>query len=347
MEGEDKTLNDTSGDIDGADTQEVNEQESPLKEPLKFRVPRIIVGFLIIVVALDLVCMVRFPKILHDYKIYKTVDERIENGYTSAAIYDLYDVAKKHPNTISIMIKLVDISMENGYYDMAAYIIDTYLSGRELDNTDYNKINRYYLKLDSYYNAYDAVDQIFSTSTGQDSENNLYSDEIKEQLNELLVHSDMDQSYLYYFIGLMETDKNKGRDYLQQCYDIDNECLDVRVQLSIINRRLGDMDKAKKYGEEALKKDKQDSGALRAMSTITLVKGDLEKGLGYAEEAYNINPEGAYIRDTYLVALYANGRSEDAQNIKKEIEGLGQTLDEDTISFLNGRMTLEEYYIGE
>jgi tetratricopeptide (TPR) repeat protein len=245
------------------------------------------------------------------------------------------------------MVKLVDVSMNNGYYDTAAYIIDTYLVGKSLEDKDYNKIDQYSVKLTNFYNTSEAVDKIFQISEEQSTVENLDNQEMKKQLNELLGREDMDQAYIYYCLGLIEEDKSNARKYMQQCYNLDQECVDVRARLCVLNRRLGDMDQAKRYGKEALNKDKKDIEALRALSTVALAEGNLEKGLRYAEEAYKLNPEGAYIRDTYLVALAAAGRNEDAMAVKEEMIGAGQTLDEDTERLLNNELTLQEYYIGE
>lgn len=327
--------------------ENASEEDIPYGEALKFRVPVGIIVFLVTVIALDLICMIRFPKVLADYKIFALAEERIDNGETSLAINELYDLAEKHQKSVPIMVKLVDLSMENGYYDMAGYAIDTYLVGKSISDSEYNRIDGYYEKLENYYATYDAIEKIVSSMTDQDTSDETYYDNIKTQLLSLLQEEGQDYAYVYYYLGLVEEDKVAARDYLLLSYENDPNCFDARAQLSIMSRRLGDIEGAKQYALEALDMDKQDTTALRAMATIALVEGDLEKGLQYAEDAYNIYPDGGYIRDTYAIALYANGREEDSKRITDEITASGLTLEEDTIQFLNGEMTLEEYYIGE
>lgn len=343
----DESMNRADGGNDDTGYEEFHSENNSYGEAGKFHVPVSIIAFLLLIIALDLFCMIKFPRVISDYKIYKLAEDRIADGETSAAINDLYDVAERHTDSVPIVIKLVDLSMKKGYYDTAGYIIDTYLVGKSLEDEEYNRINSYYLKLENCYNAYEAVDKIFNPAAGQDEADEAYRDNIKKQLNALLSHSDMDKAYIYYYLGLMESEIMAARDYLQQCYNLDPECLDIRVQLSIMNRRLGDMELAKQYAEEARDKDRRDAGALRAMSTIALAEGKLQEGLRYAEDAYSINPDGIYIRDTYLIALSANGRNEDAEAVREEISQQGQALEDDTLRFLKGEITLEEYYIGE
>ncbi|WP_058301926.1 tetratricopeptide repeat protein [Gorillibacterium timonense] len=321
--------------------------ENPYGEPLKFHVPLKVVGLLVLVAVLYVICMFQFPKVLKDYQVYIMAEERLAKGETSSAIGDLSELAEKYPRSSEIMVELVDLSMKVGYYDTAAATIDNHLVGEKLGKEDYDKITRYTEQLERFYRSYDAVQKIVEASPSQNPADEAARKGMKKQLIQLLDQTDLDQAYLYYTLGAIEPDATTARDYLQKCYAIDPEQGDVRVRLSIMNRKLDDMQQASRYGQEALHKDKRDTGALRALSTISLVEGDLPQGLQYAEEAYRINPEGIYIRDTYAVALYANGKLQEAQEIKKELESSGQPLDESITRFLNGEMTLRDYYVGK
>lgn len=331
------------------DTEEDLEEDNDdyYKQPIKFKIPFPIIAFLLIVLVLDIISMMRFPKVLDEYKIYALAEDRIKNGETSEAIGDLYDIAEKHSKSVPIMMRLVDLSMENGYYDTAGYIVDIYLVGRNVSDAEYNRLDSYYVKLENYYTTYDAIEQISNAASSQGTAEEIDFDIIQEQLLDLLEQDGQDYAYLYYYLGILEGDAVVSRDYMQQSYNYDPNCFDVRSQLSILNRRLGNLEKAKFYAEEALSKDKKDTGALRAMATISLVEGKLEEGLQYALEAYDLYPEGMYIRDTYAIALYANGMTSESKQIQEELIALGETLEEDTAQFLNGEITLEQYYIVE
>lgn len=76
------------------------------------------------------------------------------------------------------------------------------------------------------------------------------------------------------------------------------------------------------------------------------MEGNLKQGLDYALQAYELYPEGNYVIDTYIVALVANGKTEEAEELVREYEE-EYVFDDDLYAFLNGEMTLKEYYIGD
>jgi tetratricopeptide (TPR) repeat protein len=329
------------------DNQDYDQEYNQEASGKKVRIPVWVFLFLILIIALDVVCMLRFPEVLRDYKIYKTAQDRIDNSETAQVIDELYKLAERHPDSTPILVEAVELSMKNGYYDMAGYLIDTYLVGKSLSDSEYNKINSYYSRLEKYYATFDAVNQIFTDASNSLKDETAYYEEVNSKLKALLDDSGQDTAYVYYCLGMIEPDMQTSKSYMQQCYDLDPECFDVRGQLSIVYRRSGDFDKARQLAEEALRKDEADPTALRAMSTIALLEGNLESGLGYARDAYNSYPDGIYVRETLLIALTVNGEDTEAQKIREEMSAAGETLEEDTKQLLNGNITLEDYYLGE
>jgi tetratricopeptide (TPR) repeat protein len=235
--------------------------------------------------------------------------------------------------------------MENGYYDTAGYLYDTYLTGMSLSDSEYDQMDKYSTRLGNYYATYDAVEQIFSTVSNIETMDEIKYEELITSLKALLEEEGLDYAYVYYYLGIIESDIATAKDYMQECYNIDPECFDVRVQLGVMYRRMGDYAEARQYNEEALTKEKLDSGALRSMAIIKMLEEDLESGLSYAEDAYNSDPEGTYVRETYLIALTMNDMKAEAKIIQDEILESGVTLDDDTLKLLNGEITLEDYYV--
>jgi tetratricopeptide (TPR) repeat protein len=319
--------------------------DSSTNKRQKRQIPVWVILFLIVMVALDVICMIRFPNILGKYKVYKTAESRIINGDTSLALDELFGLVEEYPDSVPIITKNIKLSMENGYYDRAGYLYDTYLEGKSLSDSEYNQMDSYITRLESYYATYDAVELIFSTVSNIETMDVLQYEELIANLKALLQEEGQDYAYVYYYLGIMESDIETAKDYMQKCYNIDPECFDVRVQLGVMYRRVGDYAKAKQYSEEVLIKDKLDTGALRSMAIIKMLEGNLESGLSYAEDAYNSNPEDTYVRETYLITLTMNDKKAEAKIILDEILELAGTLDDDTIKLLNGEMTLEEYYV--
>jgi tetratricopeptide (TPR) repeat protein len=328
-----------------ADSQSEEFYDTSTNKHQKCQIPVGVILFLLVIVALDVISMIRFPKILGEYKIYKTAESRTITGETSLALQELLELAEKYPDSVPIITKNIELSMENGYYDTAGYLYDTYLTGMSLSDSEYDQMDKYSTRLGNYYATYDAVEQIFSTVSNIETMDEIKYEELITSLKALLEEEGLDYAYVYYYLGIIESDIATAKDYMQECYNIDPECFDVRVQLGVMYRRMGDYAEARQYSEEALAKEKLDSGALRSMAIIKMLEGDLESGLSYAEDAYNSDPEGTYVRETYLIALTMNDMKAEAKIIQDEILESGVTLDDDTLKLLNGEITLEDYYV--
>jgi Flp pilus assembly protein TadD len=314
-------------------------------ERKKLEVPGWIILFLILVVALDIVCMIRFPKVLSDYKVYAKAETRISNGETALTINDLKLLSDKYSESVPILTKSIKLSMENGYYDVAGYIIDTYLTGKSLSDSEYDRINRYYTQLEAYYKTYNAIDELTKPFSENASASEADYEKLKTELESLLKEAGQDYATIYYYLGSIETDLTNALNYFQSCYDTDPETYDVRVRLGVIYRRMGDYDTAEKYIHEALAKEKADSEALRSLAILNMLEGDLESGLSLAKDAYDVNPDGNYIKETYLIALSQSGMKEEADKLKDEIIKKDGALDEDTVKLLDGDITLNNYYV--
>lgn len=325
----------------GEDFEEIDLQ------PIKLQVPKWVMALIVLIIILEVFSWLKFPRTVGDYKVYKQAQSRIDRSEASAAVNDLLEVAKRHPGSIPIMTKLVDLSMENGYYDIAGYVIDSYISGKSLSDEEYNRVDRHYTKLENYYNSVTAVGEIIAAAPGQDTMGAEYYDYIKTQLEELLYTEGQDDAYLCYTLAMISGDSQTAQDYLQTCYEIDPECFDVRAQLGIVYRRMGRLEEAGTMIEEALQKDKADSSALRGKASLAMVEGDTQAGLQAAREAYLSDPDGVYVRETYLIALTVNGMQEEAQAIRSEMENAGEELEQDTLQLLAGELTLMDYYVGE
>lgn len=314
------------------------------------KIPVWVILFLAGALLLAAVAMVRFPKAFADYKAYAQVEARMREGDTANALTALMESVEKHPNSVPMITKLIDLSMETGYYDTAAYIFNEYLSGKEVTDRQYARMMRYTDRLNSYYDTYDQIDALMqSLETDFDIESEEEAEALgkkaREELEALLGDSSYDQAFVSYYLAAFADTGQERYDYLKAAYAIDPELFDLRVQLANAARFLGKFEEAKAYLSDALAKEKADSGALRGMAIVAMLEGDLPLGLSLAESAYNSYPDGTYVRDTYLIALHANEKTEEEAALRLEMEELLGTLEEDTLLFLKGSCTLEEYYL--
>ena len=145
----------------------------------------------------------------------------------------------------------------------------------------------------------------------------------------------------------MTADEETRINYLRECIAINPYYFDAQAQIATYYRRQGELGQARQALEEIYEVNKEDYAVLRSYATLELVEGDLEKGLDYARQAYEIYEDGDYVIDTYIIALAANDQLDKARELVSEYEGRDYIFDDDLYEFLDGNMTLVDYYIGE
>lgn len=315
----------------------------------KGRIPLWVLLFVAGSLLLAGISMVRFPKVFSEYRIYIRAEDRIHQGELSEALSDLMGVVESHPNSVTVIVKMIDLSMETGYYDLAGYVFDEYLVGKDLTDSQYNRMMDHQRQLEKYYATYDAMISLTEVAATQEAateeEATAIRAEVRENLSPLVGDSSMDQAMISYFMALFSETTQERYDWLQKGYQADPECFDLRVQLGNTARTLGDLDAAGQYLNEAYKRNHEDSGALRGLAVLSLLNGDPETALAQAEEAYALYPDGTYVMDTYLIALHVNGDTKEEAYIRAELEDMQGALEEDTRRFLEGECTLQEYYM--
>ncbi len=238
--------------------------------------------------------------------------------------------------------------MKYAYYDYAAYAIDNYLAGKEVSDSEYDKLTSYIRKLDAYYATYDLYEEIgekILSNAANTEDTDRILEEFRRELSEYIGEGGYDQALLYYYLGYMSIDEKERISYLQECISRNPYFYDAQAQIATYYRRNGELEKARRQLEEIYQVNKEDYAVLRSYATLELVEGNLAQGLDYASQAYAIYPEGDYVIDTYIVALAANGMMEEAQRLVEQYEK-DYMFDDDLYDFLDGNMTLEEYYIG-
>lgn len=307
--------------------------------------------FLLASLILAGISMTRFPESLAEYKVYRNAEERTHIGETSDALQDLLVVLERHPNSLPLILELMDLSMESGYYDQAAYVFNEYLVGKSLTDGQYAKMMRYSRRLDSYYLTYDTIDRLISqaeASIGEDAGEEAIGEQaawLRSEVSRLHSDTDQDQAFLYYYDALFAESQEEQYGFLKKAYEADPELFDVRVLLGNAERSRGNFKEAREYLDAAFMKDKQDAGALRGLAVLAMLEREPEKALILAKQAYHLNPDGIYVRDTYLVALHVNGHTEEEQAIIEEIEEVEGSLEEDTRQLLEGSLSLEDFYM--
>lgn len=311
------------------------------EEQIRYKIPKVLLGVITIVLAVSVVLsIITLPKTLNDYRLYKTVFDKISSG-------NLNELAGS--NKIDIDVDdAVDIyidSINRGQYDFALEFYNKYLESRKVDDSDYNRIEDNSHILDLYYNTCQEYGEKAKSLSKEDISTNDYITQMSAFLNDMLSKGTYDNAVIYCYLGAMSLDKNQSIDYYEKSIKEDNNFSESKVELANLYRRDGDMDKAEKILNEVIKLDRCNSSALRSLAVINLLKNNNKQAVKFAKEAYNTNSTGYYVYETLIIALQKDGQKGESKKYIDKYLSLGYELDEDTEKLLNDKMTLNQYYL--
>lgn len=320
------------------------------EELIKLKIPPVF--YIALVLVLILVAVTLIPSLggLKNYNTYNTAEETSQEGYIITTMDELLDVLEDNPDNVEVAIELTDIAMKYSYYDYASYAIDQYLGDKEFNDKQYRKLTGYVDKLNIYYDTCDLSDEIWGQvyeDLGEEEDVYAILEEYCQRLSGYIGDEDYDQALIYYYLGYMSVDDETRIAYLKECVAIDPCYFEAQAQIATYYRRQGDLDSARQLLEETYAVNKEDYAVLRSFATLELVEGNLESGLDFAYRSYQAYEDGDYVIDTYVVALAANGRVDEAKELVSEYEDKAYIFDDDLYEFLDGNMTLEDYYIGQ
>lgn len=320
------------------------------EELIKLKIPPIF--YVLAVFVLFLMAFTAIPSMRGFVNVfsYESAKDNSEEGYVITAMDNLVSILEESPDNTDVAIELTDLAMKYSYYEYAAYAIDNFLAGKEVSDKVYYRINSYVDELDLYYDTIELSDEIWEEIfAGWDEEEDfsglmeLYCEKVSAYIG----NSKYDQAQLYYCLGSMTQDEEQRTAYLEECVDINPCYYGAWAQIAVYYRRQGELDRAREILEAVYETNKEDYSILRAYATLELAEGNVEDGLYYARKAYELYPEGSYVVDTYAVALVASDRMEEAGELVSEYEDDEYYFDEEFYDFLDGKVTLEDYYIGE
>ena len=283
------------------------------------------------------------------YTVYST---QAGMGQVVTAMDGILTELEENPDDMDMAILLADIAMEYSYFDYAAYAINEYLVDKSVSDEEYDRITGYIEELEIYYATAEELDNIWASLTepveGEELDLEAVYSSYHDKVQEFVGDERYDQArvhYELYYCCLYE--EEEMLQHLKDCIAEDPCYYGAQAQLAVYHRRKGDFETAREILQKTYFRNREDYSVLRAYATLELAEGNLEDGLMYAEEAYKQYADGEYVIDTYLIALTANGRQEEADALFREYEDAGYYFDEDFYAFQMGDMTLEEYYVGE
>lgn len=324
------------------------------EELIKLKIPPVFYICAVLVILLIIFIMIPSVGGLMGAFSYESAEESIgensQEGYVITAMDELVSDLDENPDDIDTAIELANVAMKYGYYDYAAYAIDGFLVGEEVPDKTYYRISGYIDELNRYYDTIELSDGILEElyeDWEEDDDPYALIHDYCEELSAYIRDKQYDQALIYYYLANMTEDKEQRISYLEECEDIHPCYYEAQAQIAVYYRRQGDLEKAREILEKVYAVNKEDYSILRAYATLELTEGNVREALSYARRAYDMYPEGDYVVDTYAVALAANDKLDDARELVREYEYNDYYFDEDFYNFLDGKMTLEEYYIGE
>lgn len=335
------------------------------EEMLRLKVPKPIIAFCILVALLTVVNMaifaVDFVKFKNadgfEYATHMT-DERCkryqdmaDDGEVVTALDSMVEILENEPDNLEMAITLADVAMEYTYPDYAAWAIDNYLVGQEVSDKEIDRMNGYIDELNVYYATDELTteicEEVFANIGDTEEEYIAALQKCHDRISEYIGNYLYDQALLEYQISFLCTNNEERITHLENCIIENENYYDAYAKLAVYYRRNGELDKAREIISGICEKNKEDYSLLRAYATLEMAEGNLDLALSYAQKAYEMYPEGEYVADTYIIALFANGQQEEAEALTQDLEDAGYYFDDDFYTFLSGELTLEEYYIGE
>jgi predicted Zn-dependent protease len=314
------------------------------EQQIRYPIPKLFIAIIIGLLVLVGSSFSQFPEIFKLYKAYATAQQNVNKGYVSDTLFSLEDVMKQYPDNTSIAVLAVDISMESGRYDYAGYTIDNYLVHKKLDKSTYSKITNYTKRIDQFYNTSDSYHKIIN-GLDKNMNNNQTGEYIKKQLKALLNSPDQDKALINYYLSNIASNTAEAKQYIKKSIEEDDKFLEAHIELANILRRENDFDSAREIYNKLLNKEKDCVGAIRGLAIIEMLSGNKEEAVLLAKKAYDTNKNEVYVVETLMIALIEDGQLEEANKIKEDYIALGNKFDTDTLDYLEGKITINNYYV--
>ena len=317
------------------------------EQQIRYPFPKKMLPAVALILVLMVFAMARTPMVLRCYKSYTEAPELAEEGDIYPALLGLQSVLDEYPESVPVAERMIDLAMAHGYYDAAAYVLNEYMEGKSVSDATYSRLTGYANRMNRYYETIDKVSEVFAGITEDMSEQEQKDglEQIRNGLLTLTSDTAYDNALLYYYLSAVTEDQDQALAYLQSSVEAGNPPLVVHVAMGTNLRRRGDLEGAQKAYDTALKQDRNDAGALRAMGILKMLQGDKEEGLSYVQKAYDLNPEEAYVRETLIIALMECGKTEEAEQMKQQFTGEGIVFDGEFETYLSKDVELYNYYV--
>lgn len=314
------------------------------EEQIRYPFPKMMIPIVIAAVLAIGLAMIRTPMALDCYKSFSQAERRAASGDIYPVLKSLMEVMDHYPDSVPVAERLMELSMDYGYYDLAIYSFNQYLAGREVGDSTYLKISSYMKKLDRIYNTTDQLESVIAAVNPDEQEIFPY-DKVKDRLKDLLEDPSCEPALLYYYMANFTEDQEEAAGYLEKSVEADEHFHQSLVLQGTNRRRSGDLKGARECYDKVYSRDRHNADVMRALGILCLLEGEKERGLELVAGAYEEYPDLMYVKETLIIAWLENGDKEKAENLKAQFEAGGTVFDDDFKAYLNGDVSLHDYYI--
>jgi len=319
---------------------------------IKLNIPPKIKLFLAAVCTIFLLSLILLVPVLSSYQNYLDAEKHMKAKEFSFA-YDKYSVILgKYNFGVPLILKTADAAVSAQYFGELAELLDTYLVGKKLNDSEYAKAMKYSDFLSAYAETYEAIDNIFTEAndaavTQEDAEDaaHIALPLIYQKLEALLLEESLDKTLIYFYLGNLSQDSKTAIEYLKLSVEQNAICTYVYSFYGSALRRGGEFDQARQVYQTALALNACDALSWRGLGILQLLEGQNSLGLEFIQHAYIIEPNGLYVPEALVIALCENGLRDDAMAFLGQLIADGFQVEEDFQEYIDGNISLKQYYL--
>lgn len=303
--------------------------------------------FLAAVCAIFILSVIMLPPIISNYQIYLNAERNMKAREFCFAYSNYSAVLEKYNESVPVILKTADAAMSAQYFGDLAQTIDTYLAGKNLNDSEYAKAMEYSNLLDIYFVTLQEINDI-GTEIGDDptSENQAEIARVfNDKLEALLTKDNIDKTLVYFYLGNTSPNIETAIKYLKLAAEQDSRFTYPYSYYGNVLRRAGKLDEAKRVYQSALELNACDALSLRGLSILQLLDGQKSLALESIRLAYEIDPYGLYIPEALVITLCENGLRDEAMELLNQFIKDGFQVGTDLQEYLDGNLSIDQYYM--
>lgn len=310
------------------------------EEYSRLSVPLWVKGFFVALLAITVFALAQLPSVIGTYQVYREAQRQQQNNEFYPAMLGYLSVLEQYDGKMDIVLDAIDAAIDAQNIDAAVYIWNEYLAGKELNDAQDARASRIEPLFTRYYDTQGLYEDILEEQDGD-------MDGVHAALLGLLDRTDvdLDRTFLYFMLAGTTDDAQTRLEYLRLSAVQDQRSTYPLAYYGNELRRGGRFGEAKDVYRSALDKNAWDFYAMRGLGIVTQMTGDIPGGLQIIREACEMEPRGFYINEAMIIALCENDMRGEAMDMMELKLAEGYEFEPDLYEYLDGTVTMAEYYM--